>query len=73
MGLPQAGDNKEGYEKSDVSQFVDGMRNHMFLLIHGNADDNVHYQNSMVFVRALVDEDIEFEQMVRIERACGSL
>ncbi|XP_062551679.1 venom dipeptidyl peptidase 4-like [Armigeres subalbatus] len=63
MGLPQAGDNKKGYRKADVSKYVNGMRNHMFLLIHGNADDNVHYQNSMVFVRALVDENIEFQQM----------
>lgn len=63
MGLPQLEDNEAGYEIGDVSRYVAGMKNHMFLLIHGNADDNVHYQNSMVFVRALVDEDVEFEQM----------
>ncbi|XP_065080121.1 venom dipeptidyl peptidase 4 [Ochlerotatus camptorhynchus] len=71
MGLPQPGNNEEGYEKSDVSRYVAGMKNHMFLLIHGNADDNVHYQNSMVFVRALVDEDIEFEQMSYPDEAHG--
>nr|XP_019551015.2 venom dipeptidyl peptidase 4 [Aedes albopictus]XP_019551016.2 venom dipeptidyl peptidase 4 [Aedes albopictus]XP_029714807.1 venom dipeptidyl peptidase 4 [Aedes albopictus] len=63
MGLPQVQDNEAGYEMADVSRYVAGMKNHMFLLIHGNADDNVHYQNSMVFVRALVDEDVDFEQM----------
>ncbi|XP_055597026.1 venom dipeptidyl peptidase 4 [Uranotaenia lowii] len=71
MGMPTVEDNQVGYNRSDVSRYVDGMKNHMFLLIHGNADDNVHYQNSMVFVRALVDEDVEFEQMSYPDEAHG--
>ncbi|XP_052898593.1 venom dipeptidyl peptidase 4 [Anopheles moucheti] len=61
MGRPT--DNGAGYDRSDISSFTDELKNHLFLLIHGTADDNVHYQQSMVFVRALLDHDIDFEQM----------
>uniref|UniRef100_A0A182JT27 Venom dipeptidyl peptidase 4 n=1 Tax=Anopheles christyi TaxID=43041 RepID=A0A182JT27_9DIPT len=61
MGRPT--DNGAGYERSDISSFTDELKNHLFLLIHGTADDNVHYQQSMVFIRALLDHDIDFEQM----------
>ncbi|XP_052868310.1 venom dipeptidyl peptidase 4 [Anopheles cruzii] len=61
MGLPEA--NRGGYVRSDISGFTDELKNHLFLLIHGTADDNVHYQQSMVFMRALLDHDVDFEQM----------
>uniref|UniRef100_A0A182JFB8 Venom dipeptidyl peptidase 4 n=1 Tax=Anopheles atroparvus TaxID=41427 RepID=A0A182JFB8_ANOAO len=61
MGRPT--DNGVGYDQSDISSFTDELKNHLFLLIHGTADDNVHYQQSMVFMRALLDHDVDFEQM----------
>ncbi|XP_053673756.1 venom dipeptidyl peptidase 4 [Anopheles nili] len=61
MGRPT--DNGAGYDRSDISSFTEELKNHMFMLIHGTADDNVHYQQSMVFMRALLDHDIDFEQM----------
>uniref|UniRef100_A0A182W6X9 Venom dipeptidyl peptidase 4 n=1 Tax=Anopheles minimus TaxID=112268 RepID=A0A182W6X9_9DIPT len=67
MGRPT--DNGAGYDRSDISSFTDELKNHLFLLIHGTADDNVHYQQSMVFTRALLDHDIDFEQMTYPDEA----
>ncbi|XP_071514680.1 venom dipeptidyl peptidase 4 isoform X3 [Panulirus ornatus] len=60
MGLPTSDDNVAAYELSDVTRNVSNFRNKEFFLIHGTADDNVHYQQSMMLSRALEVEDILF-------------
>ncbi|KAK4880660.1 hypothetical protein RN001_008806 [Aquatica leii] len=62
MGLNTKEDNMEGYHNTDVSQFVEEFRNKTLYLIHGNADDNVHYQQSMLLSKALQGADIMFFQ-----------
>ncbi|XP_034234711.1 venom dipeptidyl peptidase 4-like isoform X2 [Thrips palmi] len=62
MGLPTAEDNLGGYNGTDVTRRVDNFRNKKYMLIHGNADDNVHYQQSMELSRALEEKDIMFQQ-----------
>ena len=58
MGLPS--DNGDGYDEESPLSHVDGLQG-KYLLIHGTGDDNVHVQNSMRMVEALVQADKDFD------------
>lgn len=62
MSLPL--ENLAAYNDSDVTNYVENFKTKKFLLIHGNADDNVHYQQSMYLSRALEVGDVLFQQQV---------
>ncbi|MEI6815548.1 MAG: DPP IV N-terminal domain-containing protein [Bacteroidota bacterium] len=53
-------ENQRGYDENSPTTFVDLLKG-KFLLIHGTADDNVHFQNSMEFVTALVKAGKQFD------------
>jgi dipeptidyl-peptidase 4 len=58
MRTPQ--ENPEGYDNNSPINFTDRIKG-KFLLIHGTADDNVHFQNSVEMIKALVKSNIDFE------------
>ncbi|XP_060517373.1 venom dipeptidyl peptidase 4-like isoform X2 [Cylas formicarius] len=62
MGLPTEEDNLLGYNNTDLTRKVEALRNRLYFVIHGNADDNVHYQQTMLLVKALEVADIDFLQ-----------
>jgi dipeptidyl aminopeptidase/acylaminoacyl peptidase len=64
MGTPNVTDNYRGYEEADVTKRAGNLRNKLFLLIHGTADHTVHYQQSMMLVRALTDQGVLFRHQV---------
>lgn len=57
-GLPQ--DNADGYDKNSPTNHVKKLKG-KFLLCHGTADDNVHFQNSMELVTKLVEANKQFD------------
>ncbi len=63
-------ENSGGYENNSPINFVDALRG-KFLLIHGSADDNVHFQNTMDMTSALVAANKPFEMFVYPNRNHG--
>ena len=57
MGLPK--DNGNNYDDNSPINHADKLKG-KFLLVHGTADDNVHFQNSMEMVNALVKANKQF-------------
>ncbi|MEZ5198757.1 MAG: S9 family peptidase [Bacteroidales bacterium] len=58
MRTPQ--ENPEGYGTNSPINHIEKLKGD-FLLIHGTADDNVHFQNSTDLVSALVKNNKQFE------------
>jgi dipeptidyl-peptidase-4 len=61
MRRPQV--NEFGYEKADVISLAEDLKGNL-LLIHGLADDNVHAQQSWLYVEALVQAGKQFEMQM---------
>ncbi len=68
MGLPQA--NSEGYKRSAVTANVGGLKARLFL-IHGTGDDNVHFQNSVDLVDALLAAGKDYDSAYYPNRLHG--
>jgi dipeptidyl-peptidase-4 len=61
MGLLK--DDKAGYEMSDVTKAAAKLHGAL-LLVHGTSDDNVHFQNSIQMINALINAGKQFRLMI---------
>ena len=68
MGLPQ--DNAAGYDENSPINHTDKLKGN-YLLIHGTADDNVHFQNAVEMVDALIASDKQFDFYIYPDRNHG--
>jgi dipeptidyl-peptidase-4 len=58
MDLPT--DNPQGYEQASILTWADRLQGKLRLL-HGTADDNVHFQNSLALIDVLTAKGLPFE------------
>jgi dipeptidyl-peptidase-4 len=56
-------ENEGGYDQNSPINFVDQLKG-KYLLIHGSGDDNVHYQNTMEMINAMVRADKQFDLFI---------
>ena len=59
MRTPQ--ENPDGYDLNSPTTYAKDLKG-KYLLIHGTADDNVHFQNTMELVKGLNAAGIEYDQ-----------
>ena len=53
-------ENPKGYDDNSPINHVSKIKG-KFLIIHGTADDNVHFQNSVMMVDKMVEKNVDFE------------
>ena len=68
MQTPQ--ENASGYDENSPLSHVEGLKG-KFLLVHGSADDNVHVQNSMRLIEALVQANKQFDWRIYPDKNHG--
>ena len=68
MQTPQ--ENANGYDDNSPINHVDKLKGD-YLLIHGSADDNVHVQNSMEMISALVKANKKFDLFIYPDKNHG--
>lgn len=68
MQTPQ--ENPSGYDDNSPINHVDKLKGNL-LLIHGSADDNVHVQNTMQMIEALVQAGKQFDSEIYPDKHHG--
>ena len=68
MQTPQ--ENASGYDENSPINHVEKLKGH-YLLIHGSADDNVHVQNTMEMISALVKANKQFDLFIYPDKNHG--
>ncbi len=69
MTTPQ--ENPSGYDDNSPITHVDNFKKGNYLLVHGSADDNVHVQNTMQLIEALVQANKEFDWRIYPDKNHG--
>ncbi|MCH7785331.1 MAG: S9 family peptidase [Bacteroidetes bacterium] len=68
MQTPQ--ENPSGYDENSPITYVDNLKGD-YLLVHGGADDNVHLQNTMRMVEALIQANKQFDWAIYPDKNHG--
>ncbi len=68
MQTPQ--ENPSGYDENSPINHVEKLKGD-YLLVHGSADDNVHVQNTMEMISALVKENKQFDLFIYPDKNHG--
>ncbi len=65
MGTPET--NPTGFDANAPMAYADLLKG-KYLLVHGTGDDNVHFQNSIEWINALISNNKQFDMMIYPDR-----
>ncbi|WP_207893805.1 S9 family peptidase [Tenacibaculum sp. M341] len=68
MTTPQ--ENATGYDENSPLNHADKLKG-KYLIVHGSGDDNVHQQNTMRMINALIENNKPFEMAIYPDRTHG--
>lgn len=63
-------ENASGYDQNSPINFAQDLKGN-YLIIHGSADDNVHVQNTMLMVEALIQHNKQFDWAIYPDKNHG--
>ncbi|CAL8070492.1 unnamed protein product [Orchesella dallaii] len=64
MSLPHFTYNYEGYKEADLTRLVPQLEGKNFLVVHGTADEKVHFQHTMYLTKALIKHNVSFSEQI---------
>ena len=62
MGLPDFTHNWAGYKEADLMARAAKLSGKSLFLVHATADKNVHFQQSMILAKRMVENNVTFRQ-----------
>ena len=63
-------ENPDGYDHNSPLSYAEKIKGN-YLIIHGSADDNVHFQNTMEFTERMVQAGVQFDMAIYTNRNHG--
>ncbi|XP_071039805.1 inactive dipeptidyl peptidase 10-like [Parasteatoda tepidariorum] len=64
MGTPAPQDNYMNYEKASLVKNAEKLKGKKLLLVHGTADEKVHIHQTLMLMKALVQEGVLFQSQL---------
>ena len=62
--------NKAGYEDNSPINFTKNLKS-KYLIVHGTADDNVHFQNATEMIKSMIQSGVNFDSEIYPNRNHG--